>query len=178
MKKINIKKAIVLFCLTIGYVNIAKAQAYSNEWCLFQKVGCDQYWAIKFEGTYAYLGAHDKVQSWGITYNFSWLYDYIIRKGFKNSSHFLEELSNNSDYTVYKLTYDSDLSTSSRSVYKISIEKKSPGNALFIAVDKSLSTIKFWYKAWLTNNVSYKELVRVDSEIFKPKAVNYDFLND
>lgn len=92
---------------------------------------------------------------------------------------------------VMTLRYNSDLSTSIRSVYKFECNCYDEPIAYYVAVNKDLSTIKCWMERGgriygclhrsssdSDHSGKHMECVRVDPEIFKPKAVNYDFLND
>lgn len=182
MKMFNIKLIVTLVSLIFGLTNNIIAQVDSHEKCIF-KIEQNRHEMhniiVEFNGYSAYI-YHRNGNFNGLGYDPRGFHDDELKYGFKKSDSFLDKLSNKSQLTV-----DSDLSTSVRTVYYY----KQKDYTCYIAVDKEITTIKCWSKsrsgsifAGLTGANSYSgvaaECVRVDPEIFKPKAVNYDFLND
>ena len=174
MKNNSIFRRLSLLLFMLVTINCVKAQVYSDGTCVY-RVYCHNVGnvIIRFDGNSAYLKPN-----YGRSYNYVGLYDGELRDGYKHSTTYVDDLPD-----AIKMTFDSELSTSARVVYKT----RNRVVIHYIAVSKDLATIKCWTKlsdgslvAGLSWGGEYgaAEGVRVDPEIFKPKAVNYDFLND
>lgn len=177
----NVMKKIFFLFAFWGIINLATAQVYSSETCIFAVNTENTYnIVIKFEGRTACVASrYDNINSgYNIMMGF---YKNDLTAGYKKSDTYIEDLNK-----PIKMSFDSELSTSARHVYKWN---RNGGNTYYIAVSNDLSTIKCWWKNNRSDHIvagwggsghvgTVAEGVRVDPNIFKPKATNYDFLNE
>jgi len=196
MKKLNFKWLVVL-CIAIGFVNVAKAQIYSSEDCFYAEAGkSDVRYVVKFE--------YSKDRAWLKSVSHS-----TVRSNLAKSKDFYEnEIWTDGQNSVVLYEYDSYKSTSSREVYKRTrlggdIGKddcpycrtvrhlgagwscgghgKSISGYDYVAFSKDKSSFITWYEKkdnydGDTGNKKYYS--RIPKEDLLPKAANYDFLND
>lgn len=202
MKKMNFKWLVVL-CITIGFVNVAKAQIYSSEDCFYSSAGSSSVsYVVKFEGNRVWLKS--------VSHS-------TVRSNLAKSKDFYEnQVWTDGKDGVQMYEYDYYKSTSSREVYK-RVDKKAifsydcwwqnggdrgVGNCrasfgsfpsqgcgkhgytelgtVYVAFSKDKSSIIKWYekKDNYDGNIKTTDYTRVPKADLLPKAVNYDFLND
>lgn len=180
MGKNSIKWACIFVFLAFGFTQMSTAQIYSDETCIYKVQNNGTYnIVIKYDGSKAYVAT-----KWPINSGHNVMagyYDSDLREGFKKNNNYTEDLEK--QITMY---YDSELSTPSRAVYYWF--RSNGGNTYYIAVSNDLSSIKCWTKNKSGNMIAgtggsgktgeVAEGVRINPSVFKPKAVNYDFLND
>ncbi len=195
-------KWLVVFCMTIGFVNGAKAQIYSSEDCFYSKEGSSSVsFVVKFEGNHVWLKS--------VSHS-------TVRSNLAKSEDFYEkEVWTDGKNSVVMYEYDPHRSTSAREVYK-KVNKKAIyseqcwwnnggengiGNCKkfgfngpqgcgrhgynelgtnYVAFSKDKTSIIKWYEkkdnydGQIQNRVDYS---RVPKEDLLPKAVNDDFLH-
>lgn len=176
MRLFYIKTFVMLSCIILcGVINV-NAQVSSGETCIYELFKHDKpehrFYLIKFQGTKAYVSAEE---GGGCCSGYC---ASDIKDGFKQSGSWVENVNKNLVFI-----YNPQKSTSARDVYTASRS----GHTLYLAVSKDLSSIKYWFYVkgevvgtWFGGGYVGEPAVgvRVDPEIFKPKATNYDFLND
>ena len=193
MKKLNFKKLVVL-CMAVGFVTVAKAQIYSSEDCFYSREGSSSVeYVVKFEY------AQDRAWLKSVSHS-------TVRSNLAKSEDFYENEvwtdGWNGKCWVYMYEYDSYRSTSAREVYKrIDIEYRRNNNCpmclqqgiaigscgnhgkkttyKYVAFSKDKSTFIMWDER--ENNYdgkteNMKNYTRVPKKDLLPKAVNDDFL--
>lgn len=181
MKKGNFKWLVVL-CMTMGLVSVAKAQIYSSENCFYSKAGSSSVsYVVKFESSKVWLKYVDHS---------------TVRKNLSTSENFYENEVWSVENRCDEYEYDYQKSTSSKVVYK-SKEKDYWGDIVgggfgyfgrfshsgyaYVAFSKDKSSFIRWreeendYDGKIQDRRDY---TRVPKEDLLPKAANYDFLND
>ena len=190
MKKMNFKWLVVL-CMAMGIVNVAKAQIYSSEDCFYSREGSSSVeYVVKFEGNRVWLKseAHS-----------------TVRSNLAKSKNFYEnEVWTDGKNAVTMYEYDSRRSTSAREVYKCEEKRaifsqwncpycssafhfacgrhgyEKTGAFNYVAFSKDKSSFIEWYEkkdnydGQIQNRLDY---TRVPKEDLLPKAVNDDFLH-
>lgn len=192
MKKLNFKWLVIL-CVAMGFVSVAKAQIYSSEDCFYAKAGSSSVsYVVKFEY------AQDRAWLKSVSHS-------TVRTNLAKSEDFYEdEIWTDGKNSVQMYEYDSQKSTSSREVYKrggyTNIESPNcfqcrlgfagvgcgaHGKKLvgyhYVAFSKDMSSFIMWYESVNDYNGQIKDrkdYTRVPKEDLLPKAANYDFLND
>lgn len=174
MKQINVKMAIGLMCITLGISIPVNAQTYSSHTLIYQATSFDDndwFILVKYDRQKAYVSAN--------VYN--GFREYMIREGFKRNAAWADNYNKN-----WIFSYDAGMSTSARTVY---VRYTSDGWKDYLAVSKDKRSFRMWTEQpdgdvqdrWGgggRSGYTYSEWIQVDTEIFKPKAINYDFLND
>jgi hypothetical protein len=197
MKKLNFKWLVVL-CMAIGIVNVAKAQIYSSEVCFYSKEGSSNVeYVVKFDYS------NDRVWLKKVSHS-------TVRKNLAKSEDFYEdEVWTDGKNSVEMFEYDSGRSTSAREVYKRANysniystnciycqrsawtgwgytdgcgahgKKISGYSHVAFSTDTSIASFIKWYEKaenydGSTGTKTY--FSRVPKEDLLPKAVNDDFL--
>ncbi len=166
-KKLNIKIAVVLTCMTFGFAGTAKGQISSDE-ALFYKLvegnglNSMSILIIKPEGNHllVFTSGSGKIE----------------RDLAKDPNLYEKGVGD------YKSIYDyySPLSTSKRSVYRRSVSYGRPCWE-YVAVLENQSTVLIWSEP-KSNPGGERSTIytysRTSKEDYLPKSINYDFLND
>lgn len=173
MKYSSTKMVIMLICMTIGIASQTNAQIYSAHTLIYQATSFDDndwFILVKYDGQKTYVSCN-------VARGFR---EYLIREGFERNASWADNYNKDMVFT-----YNAEMSTSSRTVY---VRYTSDRWKDCLAVSKDKRTFKMWTEQpngrmqdrWGggSHYDKYSEWIQVDSEIFKPKAVNYDFLND
>lgn len=185
MKKGNFKWLVVL-CMTMGLVSVAKAQIYSSEACFYSRAGSSSVsYVVKFESSKVRIKYGDH-----------------SRENLSKSENFYETKWSEDRSSEYVYEYDYQKSTSSRVVYK---KKASWGDCNIVSDNITPWTSHEFKFIWSHNGYEYvafskdkssfimwreeendydgkiqdrRDYTRVPKEDLLPKAANYDFLND
>lgn len=175
MKKLNFKWLVVL-CMAIGIVNVAKAQAYSSEVKFFLSSNGMSVGIWKFEGTTA------KCYGYGIPASSvdNVRKDLSKDPNIYNNTYYENghEYCNHSGVT--KFAYCSDLSNSEKDVYRYynsDYYGVNPSEYVYLAVSKDLKTIITWWQ--YVNGGEPRSVVHyisVSKEDLLPKNVVPDFI--
>lgn len=186
----SVKYLVMLVCMTLGLVNVAKAQIYSSEDCFYSKEGSSSVeYVVKFEY------AQDRAWLKNVSHS-------TVRKNLAKSEDFYEnEVWTDGKNLVKMYEYDSYRSTSVREVYKrTEVVYNFSWNCMYctglnggacgrhgkkttykyVAFSKDKSTFIMWDER--ENNYdgkteNMKNYTRVPKEDLLPKAVNDDFLH-
>lgn len=175
MQYFNTKMVIMLICMTIGIVTPTNAQVYSAHTLIYQATSFDDndwHILVRYDGEKAYVATG---------YSSSGLRAYLIREGFERNASWADNYNKDRVFS-----YDAGKSTSSRTVY---VRYTSDRWKEYLAVSKDKRTFRMWVEQpnghvqekWGgggRGGYTYSEWIQVDPEVFKPKAINYDFLND
>lgn len=188
----SVKYLVMLVCMTLGLVNVAKAQIYSSEDCFYSKEGSSSVqYVVKFEGNRVWLKS--------VSHS-------TVRSNLAKSEDFYEkEVWTDGKNNVKMYEYDSYRSTSAREVYKAENKKAiyrggapffcqfcglyGPGcgshgyeiiGYFYVAFSKDKSSFIKWYEKKDNYDGQIKnreDFTRVPKEDLLPKAVNDDFLH-
>ena len=186
-------KWLVVLCMAIGFVTVAKAQIYSSEDCFYSREGSSSVeYVVKFE--------YSKDRAWLKSVSHS-----TVRSNLAKSKNFYEdEVWTDGQNSVTMYEYDSRRSTSAREVYKCEEKRaifsqwncpycswtfhtgcgrhgyEKTGAFNYVAFSKDKSTFIKWYEpkdnydGTIQNRNDYS---RVPKEDLLPKVVNDDFLH-
>lgn len=177
-------KWLVMLCMAMGIVNVAKAQIYSSEECYYIEAGANNpknggpdvfVQVLSFDGS-------------SLVHSQGW-YSSIKRELKKGENVLKQQLDYYQNKMGYRYSnqynvcqhirtylYNSNMSTSMREVYK-SVSSSQWGSTIvcYIAIANDKSSIIMWEG----DNVDRKKTyIRIDKDDLLPEAVNYDFLNE
>lgn len=166
----KIKLLVVLVCMTLGFTNVVKGQIYESEACFYAEAGYNRpRFVLVFDGSNGL---------WSIAYNQNALKkdkDYYEKKIWQGDG---------SGYRDRKYEYVSNLSTSSRDVYRhyerCTYAPNCKGWYEYIAVSKDKSSFIRWveYNPGVVSEGDKYTCTRIPKEDLLPQAANYDFLNE
>ena len=158
----SIKYLVVLACMTFGLANVAKAQIYNDEVCFYVKAGYDDstITVVKFEGTEMKVMVSLKGSS-------------LKEKLAINERYYEDVCKWKEGIGTYKYYYDPQKSTSSREVYKHTLNYGYISNTTFYAFSEDLSSLIIWC-AGSEDNRSY--FTRILKEDLIPEKTIPDFI--
>lgn len=186
MKKLNFKW-LAVFCMAMGFVNVAKAQIDYEGAVFYVEAGKDSHASVQivcFEGDKCWVNPQaisSKITNESVRKNLAKDENYYENNREWNMRH-----STYVDSKRFYVSYDYRLSSnSSKEVYSANYSYISSGGAfvargswsIFFAFSQDLSSMIVW-KEEGNNEPKPQYYTRVPKEDLLPKATKYDFLND
>lgn len=186
MKKLNFKWLVIL-CMVMGFVTVAKAQINYEGAVFYVQAGKDSHASVQivcFEGEKCWVNpcaTSSKIANETVRKNLATDENYYENNRDWNMKH-----STYVDNNRFYVSYDYELSSkSSKEVYSANYSYISSGGAfvakgswrIYFAFSQDLSSMIVWKEE---GNLEPKPqyYTRVPKEDLLPKGANYDFLND
>lgn len=177
MKKMNFKWLVVL-CMAIGIVTVAKAQIYSSEICYYGKVSGDgpRWYVVKFVGGSVRIisGYSDDIKG-NLEKSKNYYENNDVWNRHSNTDDDPWKYNASLSSTYNKEIYFQHWNASPPSVFN---PQYIPERDYYLAFTKDLSSFIRWEEHKDGSIIGKEYYTRISKEDILPKSANHDFLYD